>query len=96
MKAVMSEIDKRNKLAKELEPHIGTFSCDGMTTEEVAKYACKKLGIHADKGEHRAILKGYLLGKKKSSTTVYGIDEAIKEVFSPEVDKASEAYLKDE
>ena len=57
MKAIMSEITKRDALAKGLSEHIGTFDASEMTVEEVAKYGVEKLGLDgiADGHEKTAI-----------------------------------------
>ncbi len=45
MDSIVKIIGERDKLAKALIPHIGAFSYDSMTKEDVAKYGLKKLGI---------------------------------------------------
>ena len=72
---LIREYDRRNALVKDLEPIIGAFSCDGMTTEEVAAYACGKLGL----GHENAVpaVNGYIAAWKKSRKT-YSLDSAEK------------------
>lgn len=49
-KKVMERISKRDKLAKRLQAHVGTFDHSMMTIEQVGQYGCKKLGLTAAKG----------------------------------------------
>lgn len=62
-KTVTGEIKRRDALAKQLSPHIGTFDHSDMTEAEVAAYGVKKLGLDAPKGQEAAMLAGFLKGK---------------------------------
>lgn len=61
-KDVIREVARRDQLVKRLSPVVGTFDAADMTTDEVAKYGVKKLGIAAPKGQEMAYLDGYLKG----------------------------------
>lgn len=47
MDAMIKIIGERDRLAKSLFPHIGTFDYSTMTEEEVARYGLKKMGVKA-------------------------------------------------
>ena len=84
-------VDTRNALAKELEPIIGAFSCDGMTAEEVAAYACGKLGL--DQQNPMPTVQGYIAAWRKSRKT-YTMDNAEKRnAFSGGLSDNLKTYL---
>lgn len=58
---------RRDVLAKQLGPHIGTFDHSDMTEAQVAAYGAKKLGIAAEAGTEAAVLQGYLLAAGKAT-----------------------------
>ena len=62
-RAIVGQVARRDKLAKQLSAHIGTFDHSEMTEAEVAAYGVKKLGIHAAAGQEAATLTGFLLAK---------------------------------
>jgi len=79
VKSIMGQVTERDKLAKELEPLIGTFDFAAMDSDDVAVYGAKKLELNAAKGQERAVLTGYLAGIKKSGDKQIGfaMDSAI-------------------
>ena len=89
---VVKMIDRRNALAKQLSDHIGEFATDGMTEEDVASYACGKLGMDAaDGAEALALVHGYLAGAKNTAKT-YSMDSATPEK-SGELSEQMKNYL---
>lgn len=42
---LFAELSKRDELARKLSDHIGTFACDSMSFDQVAKYGAEKLGL---------------------------------------------------
>lgn len=68
---VIRQIAARDKLAKRLVPHIGTFDVSSMiSARDVAKYGVRKLGIKASDGMEAAVLEGYLQAVKPASETI--------------------------
>lgn len=90
MASILSEIDRRNALVKELEPHIGHFACDGWTAQQVAEYGCKELDLQAKPQEAESVLRGFLAGKAKNEK-VYGLDSMPEQQG---IDKSIQNYLK--
>lgn len=88
-KLVLKELDERASLKDALRPVIGSFASDGMTSQEVALYGCKKLGLEVAEDEAKAVLKGYLSACKKEQ--VYGVDSSS---YTSAIDKGIENYLK--
>lgn len=78
-KTLLSEVTKRDALAKDLIPLIGSFDHTAMDADDVAAYGVKKLGLDAPKGTERAALSGYLAGVKKAGAdkTGFAMDSAI-------------------
>jgi len=72
LKSIMADASRRDSLAKELVPHVGSFDHSAMDADDVASYGVKKLGLEAPKGQEHSVLRGYLAGVKKS-TGAYGI-----------------------
>jgi hypothetical protein len=64
MKALMREVSARDSLAKRLSNVIGTFDHSDKTSEEVAQYGIKKLGLKCKKGHESSVLEGYLAASK--------------------------------
>lgn len=58
----MAQIAARDKLARSLSEHVGTFDHSLMTEADVAAYGVQKLGITAPKGAEVATLAGFLAG----------------------------------
>lgn len=79
VKSIMGEVTKRDALAKDLTPHIGSFDCSAMDADDVAIYGVEKLGLKASKGQEQAVLSGFLAGAKKTaeSKTGYAMDSAM-------------------
>ena len=65
---IFKKIAKRDEIANEVSKYVGTFDHSAMTTQDVAKYACKKLSIACDSGMELPTLKGYLSAKKAEAT----------------------------
>ena len=77
VKSLMSEISRRDSLAKRLSAHVGVFDHSNKTVAEVASYGVKKLGLKARPGHEESVLSGYLEGKRSSSfATVSAQDSA--------------------
>lgn len=79
-KTIMSEVTQRNALAKDLEPHVGTFVFDSMDLADVAAYGNEKLQLGAAKGQELTAVKGFLAGLKKGSekNVNFAMDSAFK------------------
>jgi hypothetical protein len=60
------ELSKRDSLAKKLSSHIGTFDHSLKTTQEVAQYGIKKLGLKCKSGHEISMLDGYLAAASKA------------------------------
>lgn len=75
-RAVLSQIAKRDALAKSLSAHVGTFDHAEKTYDDVVKYGCEKLGIKVDAGHEAAALSGYLQARPVAlpSAQVAGMD----------------------
>ena len=63
IKRVFAQVSARDRLARQLSEHIGTFDHSEMTEAEVARYGIGKLGIKAEAGQEMAVLGGYLQGR---------------------------------
>ena len=63
IKRVFAQVSARDRLARQLSEHIGTFDHAEMTETEVARYGIGKLGIKAEAGQEMAVLGGYLQGR---------------------------------
>lgn len=63
-KSMFKATAARDALANQLSQHIGTFDHAEKTTQEVAKYGIKKLGLTARPGHEESVLAGYLAAKK--------------------------------
>lgn len=61
-----ASLKRRDALAKQLGPHVGTFDHADMSEADVAAYGVKKLGITAAAGTEAAVLQGYLMAASKS------------------------------
>jgi hypothetical protein len=66
IRANTESLKRRDALAKQLGPHVGTFDHSDMSEAEVAAYGAKKLGIQAAAGTESAVLQGYLLAASKA------------------------------
>lgn len=91
-KEFIKAVAKKEKLAKEVEDSIGTFDHSEMTELEVAKYACDKLNLGAEKGQEIATLKGYLQGIAKQKVAVKM--KAEDSDFNVVEDKSFDNYIK--
>ena len=84
-KVLLAEISKRDALAKNLAPHVGTFDHAEKTLSEVVSYGVKKLGLSCKAGYEEATLDGYLAAASKDKpANVYALDNAPK---SSSIDK---------
>ncbi len=70
----MQEVAQRDKLAKEVSEVIGVFDHADKTTDEVAAYAVKELGLTVTAGHERAALAGFLAARSKDSKIGFGMD----------------------
>jgi uncharacterized protein len=61
--ALIREIAMRDSLAKRTSEFVGTFDHSAMTTQEVAEYGTKKLGIKCAKGYETIALDAWLQGR---------------------------------
>lgn len=69
--ATIKQINARDKLAKQVEPHIGAFDHSSFTCDsEVAVYAIGKLGISAPSGQEIPYLQGYLANNKPAKDSI--------------------------
>jgi len=76
LKALLSEVSARDRLARDLSNHIGAFDHAEKTLDEVAEYGIKKLGIACDKGMERAVITGFL-HNRNVSTVGYAADSSL-------------------
>lgn len=76
LKSMLGEISQRDTLAKNLSPHIGTFDHADKTLQEVAEYGVKKLGIQCAKGQEKAALDGFLIGRKAVTAATASMDKS--------------------
>lgn len=63
MKEMLAEYSKRENLYKAVEPIVGSFDHDEMTSVEVAKYAAEKMGIATVDGAEVAIVEAHIAGR---------------------------------
>lgn len=68
MEKVYADIASRDKLAKDLASVIGTFDHALKTTQAVAEYGVKKLGLDTPKGQELTAVTSYLAARKSVST----------------------------
>jgi uncharacterized protein len=61
--SLIKEIAMRDSLAKRTSEFVGTFDHSAMTTQEVAEYGAKKLGIKCAKGYETIALDAWLQGR---------------------------------
>lgn len=92
VKAVMREINSRDKLAAKATEHLGTFVYDHMTTDEVAVYACDKLGLKPQKGHEVSALDGYFANRRPVGALSPG-RHALGGRVTPEVTDATASYF---
>lgn len=89
---VLKMLADREALYNKVSPLVGAFDHADMTEEQVAQYACDKLDIKdVEKGQHAAVLKGYL--KAQKPVQIVSMDAGLK---SEEKDAGFEAFLKGE
>ena len=89
---VLKMLADREALYNKVAPLVGAFDHADMTEEQVAQYACDKLDIKdVEKGQHAAVLKGYL--KAQKPVQIVSMDSGLK---SEEKDAGFEAFLKGE
>lgn len=77
-RAVLSQIAKRDALAKQLSAHVGTFDHAEKTYDDVVEYGCEKLSIKAEAGHKAAALAGFLQARPAALPAAYvaGMDSA--------------------
>jgi uncharacterized protein len=67
VKTFATDMADRNLLVTKLVPHTGVFDHAAMTTDEVVRYAAKKLGLPFNSSDSaRAVLEGFLAGSSVS------------------------------
>lgn len=69
-KDIMSAAADRDALYQRVKPHVGVFEHGAMDADELAKYACGKLGLKAAEGAERAALDGFLHNRPARVPTV--------------------------
>ena len=87
------EMAKASAFAEKVAKKIGTFDSAGMTVQEIAEYACGKLGIKCAAADSVATLNGYLMASREDET--YSISDkksAMDSASSMDADLV--AYLK--
>lgn len=77
-----AEIAKKQEFAKRLSKKIGTFDSTGKTIEEMAVYACDKLGIEVEKKEAVATINGYLRACRDEDVYSIASDSSISKKSS--------------
>lgn len=87
------EMAKAAAFAEKVAKKIGTFDSAGMSVQEIAEYACGKLGIKCAAADSVATLNGYLMASREDET--YSISDkksAMDSASSMDADLV--AYLK--
>lgn len=74
LKAIMSEVSRRDALASDLSKVVGTFDHADKTEVEVAKYGLDKLGIKATAGHEVSVLNAFLAGRKAGAPATHATD----------------------
>lgn len=76
LKTLMSELNQRNRLAQKLSEVVGTFDHAEKTTEEVAQYGVKTLGLNCQKGHEITALEAFFKGQASdgASKKAYAAD----------------------
>ena len=91
VKSLLSEVSKRDALAKSLSNHIGSFDCSDKTLAEVAKYGVEKLAIKCEDGQEVAVLSGFLHNRPNPSTRVVSMDKSsVANPIADYISKSSE------
>jgi hypothetical protein len=73
---IRAGIAASNRLAERVKPHVGTFDHAEMDEMAVARYACKKLGLTAPKGQELNFLNGYLAAPREDKPVSVAQDKA--------------------
>lgn len=76
-KSIREDMKEARSLAEAFSNKIGTFDYDDMTSDEVAKYCCEKLGLDCEESARKAVLRGYLKGVGENDVRV-SMDSAVK------------------
>ena len=76
VKSVMKEIRTRDALYAKVSPAIGVFDHSEMTSEDVAVYACDKLGLKPPTGHETTALSAYF--KDRPAPTLFAVDSSLK------------------
>jgi len=93
MKTFAMDVAERNTFVDRVIPWTGAFDHAAMTVDEAAAYAVKKLDLPANTGNDRAVVEGYLAGRKSGNTAV-GMDTAM--IFSSDKNDRLNNYYKSE
>lgn len=72
IKTTLAAVKQRDSLASDLSQVVGTFDHAEMTADEVAKYGVEKLGLACQPGHEKAVLTGYLAGRKANGMSAAG------------------------
>lgn len=78
--AIIANIANRDTLASKLSDFVGVFDHKNMTTAQVAKYGCEKLGIKCPAGTEMVALDAYMVGRTpdhKAATHTFGMDSGV-------------------
>lgn len=87
------EMAKAAAFAEKVAKKIGTFDSAGMSVQEIAEYACGKLGIKCAAADSVATLNGYLMASREDET--YSISDKKSAMDSASsMDPDLVAYLK--
>ena len=87
------EMAKAAAFAEKVAKKIGTFDSAGMSVQEIAEYACGKLGIKCAAADSVATLNGYLMASREDET--YSISDKKSAMDSDSsMDADLVAYLK--
>lgn len=73
IKRTTQQAAEKNRLYNELSHHVGVFDASEMSLDQLAAYGVKTLNITCDAGMERAVLTGYLAGRK-ADTTAFVLD----------------------
>lgn len=76
-KKIREDMKEARSLAEAFCNKIGTFDYDDMTSDEVTKYCCEKLGLDCEESARKAVLRGYLKGVGEKDVRV-SMDSAVK------------------
>lgn len=79
LKKFTIDLRERNKLVDSVVPHVGVFDSAGMTAEEVAVYAAKKLNLTCAPGQAQIAVSSFLAGKNSHQPVMDATSAALKQ-----------------